>query len=75
MYLDVRDLIFEECAHASIFTVGDIVDKLYTKYEEDEADDDANDVDEEIVINALEFLNDRSDYFFKDVQLVFVNVS
>ncbi len=76
MYLDVRDLIFEECARRPFFTVGDIVDKLYTKYEEDEADDDANDVDEEIVINALEFLNDRSDIiFFKDVQLVFVNVS
>jgi Leucine-rich repeat (LRR) protein len=92
LYLEVRDLIFELRGKQPFFKVDDIVENLQIKYEEDSSDGSNNSnnsdydeegstdlsqyVDEEVVMNALEFLNDRSDIiFFKNVELVFVNIS
>ena len=83
MYIDVRDVIFELRAKKPFFKVDYIIDCLEQKYEESSDSDSEQDlssaqnyVDDDMVINALEFLNDCSDIiFFRDARLVFVNVS
>ena len=83
MYIDVRDVIFELRAKKPFFKVDYIIDCLEQKYEESSDSDSEQDlssaqnyVDDDMVINALEFLNDCSDIiFFREARLVFVNVS